>query len=141
MRDEMYEREIERHIKKMTRILDEYASKIETWSETDELAIERAFQVLIEAVIETARYFLNIKYSVSVSRSREAFDEMKSRGDLDGKTHEKIMKIIGFRNVLAHDYLEVESGIIRSILKNKSYHFLSDYSEKLLQEIERIIKK
>lgn len=138
MKDQMYEREIERHISKMSRILDQYALNIEKWSETDELAIERAFQVLIESVIGLSRYYLNVKYSTSVSRSREAFDEMKHRGDLNTATHEKIMKIIGFRNVLVHDYLDVESEIIRSIMKNKSHHFLIDYSKKLLKEIELI---
>jgi|GEM_PF-2312541 len=52
------------------------------------------------------------KYNLSVSQSREAIDELKSRGDLSVLQHEELLKIIGFRNVLVHDYLELNDGIV-----------------------------
>lgn len=138
MRDLMYEREILRHIEKMNRILDKYSENVASWTETDELAIERALQVLIESVIGIARYCLSEKYGTSVSKSREAFDELRSRGDLDHTAYEKMMKIIGFRNVLVHDYLDVEIKVLHSIMEHKSYTFLIDYAKKVISELENI---
>lgn len=138
MRDLMYEREILRHIEKMNRILDKYSENVASWTETDELAIERALQVLIESVIGIARYCLSGKYGTSVSKSREAFDELRSRGDLDHGSYEKMMKIIGFRNVLVHDYLDVEIKVLHSIMEHKSYTFLIDYAKKVISELENI---
>jgi len=55
-------------------------------------------QVYIESFIGMARYFVQQKYNLSVSQSREAIDELKSRGDLTVQQHEELLKIVGFRN-------------------------------------------
>jgi uncharacterized protein YutE (UPF0331/DUF86 family) len=58
---------------------------------------------------------------VSLSQSREALDELKSRGDLSFQQHEEVLKIIGFRNVLVHDYLDVNDGIVQAVVTKKQY--------------------
>ena len=85
----------------MLRILDEYHNEEPSkWTERDFLAIQRALQIYIESFIGMARYFVQQKYQLSVSQSREALDELKSRGDLSAGQHEEALKIVGFRNVL-----------------------------------------
>jgi uncharacterized protein YutE (UPF0331/DUF86 family) len=106
----------------MLRILDEYSREnTGTWTERDFLAIQRALQVYIESFIGMARYFVQQKYNLSVSQSREAIDELKSRGDLTVQQHEELLKIIGFRNVLDHDYLELNDGIVQAVVIKRHY--------------------
>ena len=108
MRDIAYEQALLRHQRKMLRILDEYSREGgKSWTERDFLAIQRALQIYIESFIGMARYFAQQKYHLSMSQSREAIDELKSRGDLSPQQHEELLKMIGFRNVLVHDYLEI----------------------------------
>jgi len=118
MRDIAYEQALLRHQRRMLRILDEYSREnTDTWTERDFLAIQRALQVYIESFIGMARYFVQQKYNLSVSQSREALDELKSRGDLTVQQHEELLKIIGFRNVLVHDYLELNDGIVQAMVR------------------------
>ena len=120
MRDIAYEQALLRHQRRMLRILDEYSREnTDTWTERDFLAIQRALQVYIESFIGMARYFVQQKYNLSVGQSREALDELKSRGDLTVQQHEELLKIVGFRNVLVHDYLDINDGIVQAIVTKK----------------------
>ena len=122
MRDIAYEQALLRHQRKMLRILDEYSSEnTDKWIERDFLAIQRALQVYIESFIGMARYFVQQKYTLSVSQSREALDELKSRGDLTTSQHEELLKIVGFRTVLVHDYLDLNDGIVQAVVTKKHY--------------------
>ncbi len=122
MRDIAYEQALLRHQRKMLRILDEYSQEdTNTWTERDFLAIQRALQVYIESFIGLARYVVQQKYHLSVSQSREALDELKSRGDLTTQQHEELLKIVGFRNVLVHDYLEINDGIVQAVVTKRHY--------------------
>lgn len=109
----------------MLRILDEYALENSAqWTERDLLALQRALQIYIESFIGMARYFVQQKYGLSVSQSREALDELRNRGDLSKETHGQLLKIIGFRNVLVHDYLDVNDHIVAAIITQKHYAVL-----------------
>jgi uncharacterized protein YutE (UPF0331/DUF86 family) len=109
----------------MLRILDEYALEdASAWKERDLLAIQRALQVYIESFIGLARYFVQQKYHLSVSQSREALDELKSRGDLSVGQHGELMKMVGFRNVLVHDYLDINDAIVRAVVTQRRFAVL-----------------
>jgi len=127
MRDIAYEQSIIRHQQKMCRILDEYSVEgVNTWTERDFLAIQRALQIYIESFIGMARYFVQQKYQLSLSQSREAIDELKSRGDLTLQQHNELLKIIGFRNVLVHDYLDINNGVVQAVVTQKNYAVMGD---------------
>ena len=122
MRDIAYEQALLRHQRKMLRILDEYSHEnTDTWTERDFLAIQRALQIYIESFIGMARYVVQQKYGLSVSQSREALDELRSRGDLEAPQHNELLKIVGFRNVLVHDYLDINEDIVQAIVTKKLY--------------------
>jgi uncharacterized protein YutE (UPF0331/DUF86 family) len=122
----------------MLRILDEYHNEdVTKWTERDFLAIQRALQIYIESFIGLARYMAQQKYQLSVSQSREAVDELKSRGDLSFEQHDKLLKIIGFRNVLVHDYLELNDGIVQAVIEKRHYGIL----ESLMEEWHNALKE
>lgn len=136
MRDIAYEQALLRHQRRMLRILDEYSlENTDTWTERDFLAIQRALQVYIESFIGMARYFVQQKYNLSVSQSREALDELKSRGDLSFQQHQALLKIVGFRNVLVHDYLEINDGIVQAVVTKKHYAIM----EQLILEWQKAL--
>lgn len=141
MRDIAYEQSLLRHQRKMLRILDEYSREnTDTWTERDFLAIQRALQVYIESFIGMARYFVQQKYRLSVSQSREALDELKSRGDLSFQQHEQLLKIVGFRNVLVHDYLEINDGIVQAVVTKKHYAIMEQIILEWRQALDALAK-
>ncbi len=130
-----------RHQRRMLRILDEYSREnTDTWTERDFLAIQRALQVYIESFIGMARYFVQQKYNLSVSQSREALDELKSRGDLTVQQHEELLKIVGFRNVLVHDYLEINNGIVQAVVTKKHYAIMETLFLEWRQALDLLCK-
>jgi uncharacterized protein YutE (UPF0331/DUF86 family) len=141
MRDFLYEQEIKKNISRMNRILGEYRDTDNHWSEIDTLAIERCLQILIESVIGLSRYVLNTAFSINVSRSREAVDELKRLGELTRNEHNKLTKIIGFRNILVHDYLNVDDTITMAIITKQDYLFTAQIAEKLLGILDRYIER
>jgi uncharacterized protein YutE (UPF0331/DUF86 family) len=73
-----------------------------------------------------ARYFVEQKYKLSLSQSREALDELKSRGDLTFAQHHELLKIIGFCNVLVNDYLDLNDGIVQSVMSKRHYAIIDE---------------
>lgn len=127
MRDIAYEQAIAKHQRKILKILDKYALEdVNTWTERDYLAVQRALQIYIESFIGLSRYFVQQKYQLSVSQSREAIDELKSRGELSVTQFQELSKIIGFRNVLVHDYLDIDDAIVQAIIKQRRYAVLNE---------------
>jgi uncharacterized protein YutE (UPF0331/DUF86 family) len=117
--------------------LDEYHNEdTANWTERDFLAIQRALQIYIESFIGMARYFAQQKYNLSVSQSREAVDELKSYGDLSFQQHDELLKIIAFRNVLVHDYLELNDGIVQAVIKKRHYAILENLFMEWRKELE-----
>ena len=121
MRDKAYEQEIEKTQQEMVLVLDELYEELGRWKARDILAVQRALQVLIESMVGLSRYAYMAQFSVKVGKSREALDGLEKRGALSRQDHELAMKMIGFRNVLVHDYLDVNRDIIEAIIRKKSY--------------------
>lgn len=139
MRDIAYEQALIQHQTRMKRILDEYAlENTEQWKERDFLAIQRALQVYIESFIGLARYFVQQKYQLSVSQSRQALDELKARNYLSIQQYQELMKIIGFRNVLVHDYLDVNDAIVKALVKQRLYSRSENISDEWWGFLKRL---
>ncbi|AMO56388.1 hypothetical protein GZ77_06220 [Endozoicomonas montiporae] len=61
---------------------------------------------------------------------------MLKQGDLGRSDYETAMKMIGFRNVLVHDYLDVNRNIVEAIISKKLYGSILDISKHLFGLIE-----
>jgi len=135
-RDLIYEQQLYNNALRMQQILDNY-SRQPQWLETDYLAIERALQILIESLIGLSRYTLEIMFDTHVSKSREAIDILYLKGLFDEQVYQQLNKIIGFRNVLVHDYLNLNPAIIQSIVRQKHYNLVTQQLQILLKCLEK----
>jgi uncharacterized protein YutE (UPF0331/DUF86 family) len=115
----------------MIGILDGFQKRQQTLSETDHLAVQRALQILVESVIGMSRYVAEVVLGVRVGKSREGIDELRRAQMLDPETHERLMKIVGFRNVLVHDYLTIDDNVVQALVDKREYGFLLDVLAKL----------
>ena len=89
------------------------------WSRFDEKAAERTLQVLIESAIGAAKHWSK-KTSGQVSTDAyTAFRRLAEQGLIESADTWRAM--IGLRNALVHDYLEVDPDIIASVLRKKQY--------------------
>ncbi len=83
-------------------------------------AAERTLQILIEACIGIAKHWTYALYQTAPADAYAAFERLSQHG-IDGINDVEWRKIIGMRNALVHDYLNIEPEIIRSVIKKTAY--------------------
>jgi len=139
MRDITYEQALFKHQRDMLEMLNNYSQQNPNqWTQHDLFAIQRVLQIYIESFIGIARYLVQQKYQLNVSQSREALDELKKRGDITFQQHTQLLKIIGFRNVLVHDYLDINNTIVEAIVIQQQYLLLNSFILQWQQELALI---
>ncbi|MFM5816440.1 DUF86 domain-containing protein [Aeromonas dhakensis] len=79
-------------------------------------AAERTLQVSIEACIGVAKHWAKALASHTPQDAYQAFEILTQRGELSPDTLIGWRKIIGLRNALVHDYLNIDPEIIRSVI-------------------------
>ena len=79
-------------------------------------AAERILQVSIEACIGVAKHWAKALASHTPQDAYQAFEILAQRGELSPDTLIGWRKIIGLRNALVHDYLNIAPEIIRSVI-------------------------
>jgi uncharacterized protein YutE (UPF0331/DUF86 family) len=93
-------------------------------------ATERNLQLLIEACIGTAKQAIKSKGQVVPSDARQAFDLLRQQGEDAGKL--EWPKVIGMRNALVHDYLNIESARIMDVINGRLHHDLFAFVRHLI---------
>ncbi len=79
-------------------------------------AAERTLQVAIEACIGIAKHWAKALAGHSPQDAYQAFEILVQRGELSADGLSGWRKIIGLRNALVHDYLNIDPEIIRSVI-------------------------
>jgi len=100
-------------------------------------ASERTLQVLIEACIGIAKHWTYALNSTAPADAYSAFECLSQHGVLTSNNIEW-RKIIGMRNALVHDYLNIEPEIIRSVIKKSTYKELLAFAENGLIALRHI---
>lgn len=95
-------------------------------------AAERGLQLLIEATIGIARRVLRAQGLALPLEARDAFAKLRLSG-LDNTTVEW-NKVVGMRNALVHDYLNLDPERIVDVLRNGKYRALLDFCDQFLPQ-------
>jgi len=93
--------------------------------------VERYLYLLAQSAIDLAEAILSLKNLRKPTTFSETFIILEEAKIIDGTLAEKMIKMVGFRNILAHDYAEINYDIVYDVLQNK----LSDIEE-FIQQIK-----
>ncbi len=98
--------------------------------------IERGLQILIEIVLDIANIIISSTDLEKPPTYRETILTLSQINILPKEFADEISKMAGFRNILVHDYAEVDEDIILELLKNKLDDFIQfiDYINKWLKD-------
>ena len=107
-------------------------------------AARASLQILIENSIGKARRILKqFNCPVVPTRSRDPFIIMHEIGLISDEVYQALMRAVGFRNTMIHDYMNFDERVLADIVRNKRYMdiyaFLVEspaYSEVLQRRIE-----
>ncbi|MGI6451707.1 MAG: type VII toxin-antitoxin system HepT family RNase toxin [Desulfitobacteriia bacterium] len=78
------------------------------------LNIQRA----CEASIDLAMHFVAVKRLGIPQNSRDAFDMLAANSIINKELADRLKAMVGFRNIAAHNYQDLDLSIIEQIIKN-----------------------
>ena len=99
-------------------------------------ALERYFQLSAEASIDIGEIVISEKKLRTPLSHREVFDILGSEKIISIALAESFSEIAGFRNILVHDYVEIDLDRMYEYLQNN----LNDF-DKFIKAIARFLKK
>ena len=85
-----------------------------------------------EATIDLAMHLVRVKKLGIPQESKDAFLFLTEAELLNKKLSERLMKMVGFRNIAVHDYKKLNLEIVKSIVNNDLDVFL-DFSKWAIQ--------
>ena len=80
--------------------------------------VERMLQTAIQAMIDVASAIATEKRLREPGTNAQLFDLLVEAGWLPAAQAEVCRNIVGFRNVVVHDYLEIDPAIVRKIAES-----------------------
>jgi len=86
--------------------------------ERNELSVERLLQTGLETVVDIARYLIIENKLQKPGEKNSEFEILANSGIVSGELAVKLTKAKSFRNVLVHDYLDVDPEIVYENLQN-----------------------
>lgn len=115
-------------IRKRLQRLEAYLQVLETlasYSESEFLAsperygsAERFLQLAIEATIDIGNHIVADLQLGQVEVSRDVAYLLADAGKISPQLRETWIRMIGFRNILVHDYLDIDRHIVYEVLQN-----------------------
>ena len=94
--------------------LEEFIDEPERYGST-----ERFLHLSIEILLDMGNHVVADLQLGSVDSYRDVPRLLHTNGYIDEGTEEKWVGMVGFRNVLAHEYLDVDRKIVHEILQNR----------------------
>lgn len=80
---------------------------------------ERFLQLSIETTLDIGNHIVSSLGYGEVNWYSDIAILLEEKGIIDAELREKWIKIIGFRNILVHNYLEVDRKIVFDVLQNR----------------------
>lgn len=111
----------------LTRIREEYAGDernlYDNYTKQDSIILN--IQRTCEAAIDLAMHEVRLRRLGIPQESRDAFSMLYKAGVIEKELAERMMAMVGFRNVAIHDYQELNLEIIKQIIERHLGDFLA----------------
>ncbi len=125
------------HLEECEQDLAELGTLLEQrpWSRIERHAAERSLQLLIEACIGLAKHWAREETGMACRDAITGFERLQDAGRIESDIPWR--KIIGLRNVLVYDYLDVDPDIVKSVIADRHYHTIIDFGHQALAALDR----
>ena len=132
----LYLKEVVFHINEYKLELDDL-SQVTTLNNRDHRAAVRLLQLLTEVSIGLAKHWVKSIQKESGSSAYQTFSILQGEGAISEEELVEWRKIIGLRNSLVHDYLNIDKSIIQLIIKNEKYQTLVLFCQAAINSLQK----
>ena len=114
---------IQQHVNESTEDLETLHAilKQRTWTRVERKGAERLLQTLVEACIGVSKHWLKQQNKVLPTDAYSVFEKLMELQLIPAEDAQEWQRIIGMRNAIVHDYLNLDEKVIRPIVVNKMY--------------------
>lgn len=114
---------IERYLIRVKEVYKENPDNLKNYTKQDSIVLN--IQRAVEATIDIAMHIISIKKLGIPKNSRDAFEVLAYNEIIDEKILEKLKNMIGFRNIVVHNYQKLNLEILQKVIENN----LDDFNE------------
>ncbi|PPD05138.1 MAG: hypothetical protein CTY29_02435 [Methylobacter sp.] len=140
MRLDLYQKETQQLALLQTAMLKEAKEKLQTGqnlSLLEQSGVLHALQVLIENAIGKAKHILKASNELVPVSAYDTFANLVHLGVLPANELPKWNAVLGIRNRIVHDYMNLDMAVIFDVVINQRYGFVADF---LFQPLDMIGK-
>ncbi len=99
-----------------------------SWTRIERKGAERLLQTLVEACIGLSKHWLKQQNKVLPADAYAVFEKLMELQLIPIEDAAEWQRIIGMRNAIVHDYLNLDEKVIRAIVVNKMYLKLQSFA-------------
>jgi len=99
-----------------------------SWTRVERKGAERLLQTLVEACIGVSKHWLKQQNKVLPIDAYSVFEKLMDLQLISADDAQEWQRIIGMRNAIVHDYLNLDEKVIKAIVVNKMYLKLQDFA-------------
>lgn len=98
-------------------------------------AAERLLQVLVESCIGLSKQWIKQLNKTAPADAYQAINKLKTLGHISDDDAVNWRKIIGLRNALVHDYLNIDPRIIQQVIAKQRYNHLIEFAHHAIKNL------
>jgi uncharacterized protein YutE (UPF0331/DUF86 family) len=119
----MYVEAIQQHVNESVEDLETLHTILQerTWTRIERKGAERLLQTLVEACIGLSKHWLKQQNKVLPVDAYSVFEKLMDLQLVSSDEAQEWQRIIGMRNAIVHDYLNLDEKVIKAIIINKMY--------------------
>lgn len=107
---------IERCINRIKTVYDNNPDNLKDYTKQDSIMLN--IQRACEAAIDLAMHIISVKKLGIPQNSRDAFEVLSSNSIIDENLSKNLKAMVGFRNIVVHDYQSINLNIVETIINN-----------------------
>ena len=137
---ETYVDAIQQHVNECVEDLDSIhlLLKERTWTRVERKGAERLIQILVESCIGIAKHWLKQQNKVMPSDAYSVFEKLTELQLISPDDIKEWQRIIGLRNAIVHDYLNLDEKVIKAIVVNQMYLTLKKFALNTSEKLKSI---
>jgi len=106
------------------------------WTRIERKGAERLLQTLVEACIGLSKHWLKQQEKVLPADAYLVFEKLMDLQLIAVDDAQEWQRIIGLRNAIVHDYLNLDEKVIKEIVVNKMYLKLQVFAFKMSEKLK-----
>jgi uncharacterized protein YutE (UPF0331/DUF86 family) len=137
MRLDLYQAETARIATEQAALLmqaREIMAQSSTLSLLEQSGVLHALQILIENAIGKAKQLLKARNETVPISAYDAFSALARCGEIEESTLPAWNEVIGFRNRIVHDYMNIDKGKVIEWVMSDSEKFIMDFLLKTIED-------